>query len=156
MSNNILAVRIKARNKVNQLANELQEKLIKGFSPLIGKKVVNADNYICKPLIRLLPIINVKDFQMYQNASQYSLGFTVKVCENILNGCVYEETSFYVGHLNSGTGVLEKVQDISVLIPRRIDFTAEEIIKAREICEVKREEARQAENALCGFGTYDR
>lgn len=154
MSNNILAARIKARNRVNQLANELQETLIKNFTPLIGKKVINANNYLCEKYRALCPQ-NRSDYQFYQEASEYSLGFIVKVSEQIGGndcGCVYKEAHFYVGNLSSC--VLTKVHNGAS--DRRTNYTVEEIIKAREFAEQKREEARQAENALCGFGTYDR
>jgi hypothetical protein len=155
MSNNILAARIKARNRVNQLANELQEKLIKDFTPLIGKKVVNADNYLSEKFKKLKPYVAVQEAQFYQQASEYSLGFIVKVSEQISGndcGCVYEEAHFYVGNLSNC--VLTKVYNGAS--DRRTNYTVEEIIKVREFAEQKREEARQAENALCGFGTYDR
>lgn len=150
MNTNILAARVIARNRANANAMALYDAYAKALAPFIGQKILKADGCLLAKVIAVLPTLPM---HYYREHSNYSLRFVAKECENIQGGCgcVYEETSVYIGDLTNG--VLVKLYERPTF---RTDYCVEEIQMLRQLAEKARDDARQAESKLDGFGFYDR
>ncbi len=156
-----LKARIIARNRANEVANEVYRELVEIFRPLVGEKVLKADGQFLAKIAKLLPDWNARydtasdksTVQVYRYSSDYSVVFVVKTCQsNGEGGCAYEECSVYVADLN-GTSVGEKISDPP---NARTDFTVDEVLRLRANYAVKKVAADNALSALFPFGENDR
>jgi hypothetical protein len=151
---NLLDARVAARNQAHSIANELQAKLIDAARPFIGKKIINADGTLAKSFESKLPPLPFGNgIRCYHDRYQTLLEFFLDVCKHVVgdSGCVYEKTSISVGILDGG--ILVSVREPE---PKRTDWTADEIIAARQTAENLRRQAQDAENACGPFGLVDR
>jgi hypothetical protein len=77
----------------------------------------------------------------------------VKTWESTPEGTAfYAETSVCLAQLGYDTGILEMTTDFS---PYPTDYSVEAILIAREKVNKAKENLRQAESELCGFGEWD-
>ena len=150
MNTNILAAGDIAKNRANANAMALYDIFAKALAPFVGQKILKADGSFLAKVRAAFPKI---DIFYYRNQSNYSVSFVAKESENIVGGCgcVYEESTVYIGDLNNG--VLVKLYERPTF---RTDYCVEEIQMLRQLAEKARDDARQAESKLDGFGFYDR
>jgi hypothetical protein len=146
----ILPARVAAKNRANANAMALYDAFTKALAPFVGQKITKANGDLLAKVVDALPSLS---FFHYRDSSQYSLRYVAKESQNLGDGigCVYEETSVYIGDLVNG--VLVKLYDRPVI---RTDYNENEIKLLRKLAEDARDEARKAESALGSFGLYDR
>jgi hypothetical protein len=164
-----LEARIKARNRVNKRANELQPELVEIFRPYVGKKVTTQHGLVhkLKPVIDKLrdrerggEFSNGKGFDLWRRyGGSYAIDYEIKCSEPIRGsereggGCTvtYAEATVRVGLLEGDT-----LKSLSEEPPNyKSDYTEEEIREKRALADKLREEARRAETDLCPFGWFD-
>jgi hypothetical protein len=159
MPNERLEARVKARNRCHAIANELYPQLAEFFRPYVGQKIERADGPLMAKISAKLEEAIPKLFdplpqgaQVWRSPSDYSLVWTVKVCEGYgPHSCCYEDCSVYVGNMRGG--VLESLYPPEA---RREDFTADEIEQARQAYEAAHKHAEDLESKLFPFGESDR
>ena len=153
MSNHKLAARVLAVNNANRYAKEMYPKLVAALRPFVGKQIEKAVGGLMKKVQDALPeFVHTVPMSVYRYASNYSLVWVMKACESVPpNGCMYHETSLYVGHLSNG--VLTEFYDAPVL---RTDWTVEEVERLRTDYKAAQALADKAKSALGPFGEYDR
>lgn len=150
-----LLARVRARNAVNRVANELQKEAIAAFTPLVGQKILKQDGELMKKYADLAPNVSVgtpgTSVQVWRPHSDYSLCWVARVCETVDGRSYYGEAYFYVGRLDKGVLIeLHKADE------RRTDYSADEVVRLREECREAKEVAREAEGKLHPFGEYER
>ena len=153
-----LEAKVIAHNRANEVANELHPKLVEIFEPYLGQKITKKDGGLLKKIADQLPESRYHDaypsptVMFYLNNSNYSLSFTVKTCAQILDshGCVYAESTVYVGRFQDG-----EFSEITPLDTKRTDYNADEVTQLREAYKVAERAARDAESKLYPFGQYD-
>ena len=150
---NRLSPKVKAVNVANAYGIELYDKLAAVFTPLVGCKIEKADGTLLAKVAKLMPSLpHGVGLSVYRYTSNYSLMYVVKTCESDgYNGCMYHETSVYIGEMRDG--VLVKLCNKPEL---RTDYTVAEVEANRKAYEVAKEAASQAESKLHPFGEYDR
>jgi len=100
-----LEAKVKAVNRAHKYAKELYAKLAPIFAPLVGEKVLKADDQLMVKYRELLPELpNTVPLFVYRDTSRYSLSWTVRTCENLSSGrtCDYYEVTVYVCDLDDG------------------------------------------------------
>ncbi|MAG28105.1 hypothetical protein CMI47_21475 [Candidatus Pacearchaeota archaeon] len=156
-----LAARIVARNRANEVANQLYAEIIGIFRPLVGQKIVKVDGSLLGKIKDQLPKWDFPDdkfpkptVMVYKGSSTYTLSFTVKTCAQVIGEgcCTYEECTVYVCDLD-GQNVGERIYDPP---NARTDFTADEVNRLREEYKTKKKAADEAHSALHPFGEIDR
>lgn len=155
-----LRAKVEAYNRAGEVANELFPQMHKIFKQFSGQKVCKVDGPLLKKVKDQLPESNYPDqfpsptVMYYRNSSDYTINFTVKTCAQCGDGlgCVYAELTFYVCSIINGV-----VQEGYFHQPPeyRTDYNAEEIRRLRAVYQKKREEANEAQGALCPFGETD-
>jgi hypothetical protein len=149
----VLETRVKGVNKANAFANELWPRLVAVFAPFVGQKIEKVDGPLLAKIQKLVDALNLPngDIHVYRHVSNYSLAYTVKTCECTNGIAHYFEQTLYIGKMNNGVLV-----ELKELEPFKTDYTAENVLKAREAYKVAKEAADKAQSALYPFGEYDR
>ncbi len=152
---NALSADVKAENKANKYANELRPKLLAVFTPLLGSKILKGDGCLLKKIQESLPSLTFDDksVSVYRLSSNYSLGWTVKVCEKIPDKeytCTYRSATVYIGDLEGGT--LKKLHlDKN---PLKEDYVLEDIVADIKTYKAAKAVADAAESKLFPFTDY--
>ena len=108
-----LAARVAAKNRANQIANEIYAPLKAIFDPYVGKKILTQDSSFIHKLrdavANYLAPLNKPGLQIYRYSPTFSsISFIVKTWET-LDGCAYyAETSVYVANLESHNPLILK------------------------------------------------
>lgn len=167
-----LNAKVRAYNKVNARAMELQPELLAIFRPFVGKKILTNAGLVAK----LRPLVEAmrereqapsRGFQLWRDQSNYTLGFTLRAWEGYqgeAHGGSYAEAYIRVGefgrvgatsgeHRETPRDVLAKLNEEPLIL--RTDYNAEEVRALRKAAEAAAEKAREAERALNPFGKYD-
>jgi hypothetical protein len=148
-----LRASIAATNKANAYANRLQRELVAIFRPLVGKQVIKNDGSLLERVKKLLPEFPCQPgLHVYRTSSAYWVGFAVKasVNEEPGPGCQYYEATVRVGDIESGTQTLKQVYDDPA--DRRTDYTFEEVVEKRRLCEEARKVYEAAKGECYPFG----
>jgi len=157
MSKELLKARVKAVNLAHKTAMEVYDLLSPLFASLVGEKIIKQDGQFMAKHQKNLPTLpsETRHVTIFRNVtSDYSLSWTVKVCEHVdgTHTCTYEEHTVYIGNLTCGT----TLKDVDYERPNlRTDYTVEEITHLREVYEEKKREADKARNDLYPFGDSD-
>jgi hypothetical protein len=152
MNTNRLAARVKAVNAANAKALEVYDTLAIRFAPYVGSKIEKADGGLVAKVVKGLPEFPYSNnLHVYKYASNYSLVWMVKVCEQCDGNAYYHEAGVYIGEMRDG--VLLKLCNRPEL---RTDYTVSEIVANREAYEAAQKIADDAKGKLHPFGEYDR
>ena len=146
---NELNAKIIATNKANAYANELYEKLVTVFKPLVGQQIMKKDGTLLAKYEKLLPtFVNTGPISVYRSSSHYSLSWTVKTCVVTDGIGVYAEATVYVGDLSEGSVLT------SICKPNnyRSDYTLAEVEKNRKAAREAKEVYNNAKSACFPFG----
>lgn len=153
-----LEAKVKAVNRAHAHAVKLYDALVAVFTPLVGCKILKADNTLLQSVQKGMPDLggDARSLRVYRNQSNYSLAWTVNASENFVggNGCLYYEISVYVGDLDGQ--VLTKIMDPANQGFRRTDYTAAEVAGKRDVFEKAKKVMEDAKSDLWPFGENDR
>ncbi len=153
-----LEAKVKAVNRAHAHAVKLYDALVPVFTPLVGCKILKADNTLLQSVQKVIPVVEGgnSSLRVYRNQSNYSLAWTVNASENIVGqqSCLYYEISVYVGNLDGQ--VLKDIMDPANQGFRRTDYTAGEIEGKRNVYEEAKKVMEDAKSALWPFGENDR
>lgn len=149
----ILAARIKAKNRANIKAAEIQPQLRAIAESLIGENITKKDGSLLKKYQNTFPAFRDGDVRVTMSLSRYSLLFETYASENIegMAASTSERATLYVAHMNNG--VVERLYDETAF---RTDYTVEEIQEKRRLYQEAERAKDKALSALDVFGTYDR
>jgi hypothetical protein len=168
-----LNAKVRAYNKVNARAMELQPELLAMFRPFVGKKILTNSGFVAKlrPLIDALREREQQPgrgrFQFWTGSTSYTLTFTLKAWESYNGeqyGGAYAEATLYVGELGRAGathgGHCDVARDCLASLNEeplalRTDYSAEQVRALRKAAQEAEEKAREAEHALSPFGKYD-
>lgn len=155
MSNDLLSARVKAVNRANECAKQLYPVLREVFEPLVGQKVLTADGSLMKRIKDKLPELpNTGRLSVHFNCGTigHLVGFTINTCENVPpHFCTYHNIGLYIGWVRDGI-----LTELAEPFDGRTDWTAEEVLQAREEYKAAQKAAEQAKSKLGPFGEYDR
>jgi hypothetical protein len=141
---------VKAVNRANKTANELYPVLFNIFAKLVGCKLDKVDRTFLKQVEKLLPKFPCTPREhIFRHTSDYSLAFTVKVCEIGENACEYFETTVYIGEMRNGE--LIKLTDPYI---RKTDYSVEEITRLRAEAKAAKDAYEEAKSKLYPFKEY--
>ena len=144
---------VKAQNRAAERAISLYDELAAVFAPFVGKQVCKKDGPLMAKVEALLPKLeNAPGLQVYRHASNYSLVWVVKACEQVEGKgcCEYREVSVYVGELwYPHNGVLKSLCKRPDL---RHDHTPEEVEANREAVRKAKKALDAAQSMLYPFG----
>lgn len=151
-----LAAAVAARNEVNAQANERFPSIIEALRPFVGARICKVDGTLFKKVNEALPVFESStgfgSSYWYSTAHGYSLKLNLKTCHGVEpNGCVYAETTLYLGDLSNG--VLTRLYDAPNF---KADFTEEYVREARAEVEAAEKLKSAAESKIYYFGKYDR
>lgn len=150
-----LAARVRAVNRCYKIANERYPVLLAHFRQFVGQKIETNEGNLTAKVGKKLPTF--KDEKIgdgfFRYRSNYSLAWTVKTCEQVedTSGCVYYETTFYVGKMDNG--VLTALEEGRTDSPT--DYKVETVVAARKAYRIAKEAADEAQGKLHPFGEYD-
>jgi hypothetical protein len=169
-----LNAKVRAYNKVNARAKELQGELLAIFRPFVGKKILTNSGFVAKlkpqwdALRERERGPNHQGFQLYPGSTSYSLTFTLKAWEPYQgeqHGGAYAEATIHVGELGRGGSLLGgdyrdlPADHLAKLhtepLKLRTDYNADEVRDLRIEAKKLEERAREAQSALYPFGQYD-
>lgn len=141
---------VKAVNRANKWANELNETLHKLLVPFIGKKVVRADGILTANVKAVLPVfINTYDESACWSNTEYSIGLRIRLREySPQRECINHDESIYLGELRDQ--VLVRVLKPTI---RRTDWTVAEVLGKRDAYQKARQALDDCEAALYPFST---
>jgi hypothetical protein len=152
-----LTARVKARNLVNKMANELSRKYAEALLPFVGKKIDKADGSLMESVKKAMPADpeierTAPDYatvSTFRNKMRHDLVFYVKVSINVEGGqtCVYDEQSMYVGKMDGQ--VLTRITEQE---DRPTDYSVEKVLELREVYKQAKAVADTAFSALHPFG----
>ncbi len=153
MNANYLKAKIEAVNEANAYAADLYTILSARFAPLVGKKILKADGTLLAKYADLAADLPCEvRVSVYRNVSNYTLGWTVKTCVSVPpHGCVYHETTVYIGNLTNHDTLKSIVEPAEY----RIDYTAAEVIAKRVALKNARQAMETARTELYPFGEFD-
>lgn len=145
---NDLKYLVKAVNRANEWANELNETLHKLLVPFVGTKVLRVDGTFTANVKAILPSIPYDNTKStYWGNTKYSVYLHVKVCESVPPGtCVYHDTAIHLGELREGVLI-----SLSSPTTRRTDWTVEEVLGKRDAYQKARQALDDCESALYPF-----
>jgi len=160
-----LEAKVRATNRVHAYVPKLREGLVQALTPFVGKKVFKQGGSLTAKVEQALePLYKQEGSRdghngggrpsFWRQQGQYRLAFGVRTSESIEGeeyGCLYAESTIYVGEVQGG--VLVKFTDEEREL--RSDYTADEIEGKRKAAEEAREKAREAESACWPFGERD-
>ena len=153
----ILAAKVRARNKCHEVLNRVVPMAIEALRPFIGLDVQLKGYGLKKQLRDAIDPITSNGTGMWPlirfDSSRYSISVSVKICEMIHgdHGCVYAEESAMLGEVNGG--ILTKLYE--AYVPRREDHTADEIVMIRKQLDGMRSRMSELSSKLMGFGEHD-
>ncbi len=155
--------KVAAVNRANAEAKRLHPLFVEAFRPFLGKKIITQSGLVAKAkgipdaLVPFKPD-GYRTPSVYRNSSNYSLSFTVKVCESANSwrgtghqSAHYAEQTIYVGELQGD--ILSKL--IEQPSQPRSDWTADEIRDLRQQADDAQTRFRDLGNRLSSFGRYD-
>lgn len=151
-----LHAKVKAVNKANKRANELFAELTAIFAPLVGQQLKKASGDLLAKVEKLLPKMeNTVGLMIYRLDSRYTLGWVVKVCEQVdERTCLYHETTCRVGEVSDG--VLKQVYGLGdpskVENELRTDFTFEEVNQMQQDVKLAKRNYETLKEGLYPFG----
>jgi hypothetical protein len=165
-----LTARVAAANLAHAYANKLRTVLRPFFANYVGQKIVKDDGSLLKKVAEKLPAFpDVKGnpgqhehatIMTYRLASNYSLAWTVKVCQPLPPGtCVYYEITVYVVDFvyDTESNVLKKMPDTAGYVEMyRTDFDVATIVAGIADYEAKQKAADDAKSALWPFSDFAR
>lgn len=148
-----LAAAVAARNEVNTQANERFPSIIEALTPFVGATVCKVDGTLFKKVKEALPVFESStgfgSSCWYSTGHGYSLVLNLKTCHGVQpNGCVYAETTLYLGDLQNG--VLTRLYDAPNF---KTDFTEDFVIQARLAVRAAEEILSAAKSKIYYFGT---
>ncbi len=140
---------VKAVNKANQNANDVQPVLALFFEKYVGQTVLKADGTFLKKIADNLPkFLTNSDLRICRGQSRYSVSWSVIASENDPEShSISHEVNVYVGELNDG--VLTKV--LPPHEKRRTDYKAEEVLAERQRIKDLQKVVDDAKSALFPF-----
>ena len=150
-----LAAKVKAVNAAHAVANQVCPKLREFFRQYVGKQVLKAEGGLLKKIQEAMPELPASGpwLHIYRNPSTYSLAWSVKTCEMIVEGggCLYYEVTIYVANVDGNT--IKDIYDNECDF--RTDFTTAEVNEKRDAYEAAKKAADTARSNLHPFGEYD-
>jgi len=166
-----LNAKVRAYNKVNARAMELQPELLAIFRPYVGKKILTNSGFVAK----LRPVleefrkrVNASGpFQLITGSTSYWLSYTLKAWEPYQGekyGGASAEATIHVGELGrlgaTNGEHCDVARDVLATLEQkplelRADYSADEVRELRKAAQEAEERAREAEHALYPFGKYD-
>jgi len=149
-----LDARVRAVNKVNQMAKELLPKLQEAVKPFLGQKIIKADKSLTVKIKQVIdpllpPYTNRLNVSHYLN--EYSLAFSIYGNEDYENRSYSHKTTIYVGKIVNG--VLTELE--TQCGGYKSDYTAEEIVERRKQYQIAKAEADRTQALLHPFGEYE-
>lgn len=153
-----LHARVTAANRVFKRANELHAVLTEIFRPYVGKQVLKADGSLLAKIREQIPNLDSDKVSVVRDSNSYSLRWECKSSENVAceTYCRYFRASFTVGHFGSRhDGTAHTLTELVGPPQYREDWTAEEIVAAREEAKRLQRLADDAKSKYHLFGEYD-
>ena len=148
-----LKAKVKAVNRAHAYGHELYAALTTIFKYRVAEKIFKADGTLTAKCLKLLPTLPCGvDLHVYKLVSDYSLGWTVKTCEQIEgeSACLYYDITVYIGEVQNGV-----LMRLSAPFVGRSDYTPEEIAGKREAVRQAEETLGKAKSALWPFTERD-
>lgn len=165
---NKLEASVFATNEAHKEARKLYELLVPIFRPLVGTKILKADNSFTQKVEKLIPKFPYGSALRItlHNYRTYSLAWDVKCSAEyqeeyydryddkmtVREVTLYRDCTVYIGKMESG--VLKEICPPSEY--HRTDYTVEEVLAARKKFKEAEEVYNAAKSALGLFGEYDR
>lgn len=157
-----LARKVAAKNKMNSFINETMQAASDYFKSYVGKKILTVDNQFIKKISDTIPKKSHSGGEHYEEphfyiaASRYSLILKVSMSyyrnnDKTLVDSMNDEV--YIGELDGGK--LQMLNDLTSR-QRKVDYSVDEIIEARNQLQVANLVKQTLESKLNGFGEYDR
>lgn len=153
-----LAVEIEAENKVNALIKDYAPAMFANAKALEGRPVFKADGSLRKDAQAVLdiPTPPERHDMIFLSRGGYSLAFTFKTSawaknerEHMSDHCAYAQTTVYIGDMENGVlGPVKEFQEEAY----KSDYTLEEVLALRAICETARRVYEEARSACNPFG----
>lgn len=146
-----LSAKVRAQNKVNQIAAQHAPAFLAALAPFVGQKIYKADGEFTAKVKAALP----KGTDGYFNSSNYSLSRVFRLSEPVIgqSGSEYMQATVYFGKVDNGILVELwpfKAEDF------RTDYNVEEIVQAREELRAAQAAVSRAQGKLQVFGEFDR
>jgi hypothetical protein len=118
---------VAALNTANEYLNEMAPQLAGDFRSLLGVRIVDASGEPVPLIARLLdPLHRTESVQVYPVITPEALTLTVKIKREVPGKgdlSVHRTASILVGEIREGV-----LENLPPLVPRRTDYTAEEIM----------------------------
>jgi len=144
-----LTAKVKAVNRANAYAQELYERLMPIFEPLVGEKILKQDGALLAKIMKLMPELpNTDVLCVFRSLSACSLEFHIRAMEHAddFRGNVYHEAHLYIGELDRGTLVA-----LAQLPNVRSDWTIREVAEGHKKVEEAQEALDNAKRAIHPF-----
>ena len=150
----MLAAKVAARNKVHATLLAKAPALFALAKSFNGRKVYKVTGDFTKEFAEAAKAITGA-LQGYWNRGLYSLSFSFKVCEQGPRSCTYAEATLYIADISGA--ILEMGEYETHFKPEsfRIDYTEDEVRKARHEVKAAREAVREIERRFDYFGEHD-
>lgn len=159
MNKTRLKARIEARNLANAAILEYAPKILAAIAPLVGELMRTKEGYRSAKLQKALDgiLCQVAGFPRIQCIVRPdTYWFRAAFCVSVLcadGGSVYDTQTVNLGEMDGRT--LKSVGEAPTPACYRTDYTAEEILAAREEVSIAKAAVRDAERKLCFFGEFD-
>jgi hypothetical protein len=149
----MLKLKVAAVNAANQYAADLYAVAAEAFRPLVGKKILKADNSLMEKFKKLLPTLPYGPrLSVWQYHSEYNLVFMIRTREDEFDGegrsvaSASYERAVYVGRVKEG--VLTHFMDAPA---DRSDWTAEEVQERQETIRKAEAAVHEARSTIIPF-----
>lgn len=149
-----LEAKVSAVNKSRALGNKLFPILSAMFSPFVGQKVFKADGTLLKKHQDAVESLNLpydSEINVYRHASDYNLAWTIQArVQDDKGSSRYDSITVYIGGISNGV-----LKEMCTEPNYKTNYTAEEVLEARENLKKAKAAVSQAEGKLYPFGEYD-
>lgn len=162
-----LEAKVRARNLVNQIANEIEPLLIEAAKPWIGKKIIRQGGVLTERAQPSFNPIELKAKTFTRVGESVDVWFRgknwgefraeLKVCVNYGEACTYQEESVTIGQLGQTVPELSTLKAVATMAThhRKTDYEADAIQQTRLKLSIARRAVSGIESELFYFGEHD-
>lgn len=151
-----LETKVAARNKVNAIALAYTAKCRLALAPLVGQQIILASGQNSAKFRKIHDSLVLPDACQISTGRGYSVTANFKVCKTTEAGTFYAEATLYLYDIENGVMTANDAYLNHIDSDHyRTNFSAKEIVLAREDVTAARKFLQAAEGALYGFGEHD-